>query len=96
MTVIYKMYKVRPAEAWYQLSSAEQESLLKQVNEALDKVGGKRLVNCNSQWASDHWMGFGVEEFPSLEAQHKHTELLSALNWFRYIDADTLLGTKGS
>jgi hypothetical protein len=89
------MYKVRPTEAWYRSNPAEQEALLKQVDEALDEAGGKRVVDCNSQWASDRWMGSGVEEFPSLEAQQKHTELLSALNWFRYIDADTLLGTKG-
>ena len=31
--------------------------------------------------------------FPSLDALHEHTRLLAELNWLRYCDSDTLLGT---
>jgi hypothetical protein len=91
---IYKMFMVRPTEAWYQLSKEAQDELMGKVDAALTKVGGKRNVLCDSSWASEEWTGFGVEEFPSIEALQEHTKLLTELNWYRYIVSTTLLGTE--
>jgi hypothetical protein len=35
-----------------------------------------------------------VEEFPDIEAVQKHTADLNELDWFRYLDSMTLLGSK--
>jgi hypothetical protein len=91
---IYKMYMLRPSEAWYQLSQEAQAELLGKADAALAKVGGKRIVNCDSSWASEEWLGFGVEEFPNIEAVQAHTKLLMELNLFRYTISNTLLGTE--
>ena len=91
---IYKMFRGRSTEAWHQLDAEEQDKLMEKVQATLGAAGGKSVVICNSQWASDKWMFFGVEEFPDMAALHKHTELLSELNWFRYIDSESLLGTE--
>jgi hypothetical protein len=91
---IYKLFLVKDTEAWYKLSPEEQTELLDKVNGALDKVGGKRIVLCDSSWCSEQWPFFGVEEFPDIEAAQKHSELLNELNWFRYINSMTVLGTK--
>jgi hypothetical protein len=85
---------VRSTEAWYQLSKEAQDELMGRVNAALTEVGGKRIVLCDSSWASEEWTGFGVEEFPTLEALQEHTKLLTDLNWYRYIVSSTLLGTE--
>ena len=90
---IYKLWMAKFTEAWYQLSQEEQSSLLAKVNEALEQVGGKRSIYCESAWSSEQWLGFGVEEFPDIEAVQKHTALLNELNWPRYITSMTLLGT---
>jgi hypothetical protein len=91
---IYKMFMAKPTEAWYQLSKEAQDELAGKVNAALTKVGAKRIVACDSSWASEEWTGFGVEEFPSLEALQAHTKLLMELNWPRYLVSVTLLGTE--
>ena len=91
---IYKLFLVKSSEAWHQLSQEEQDSLMAKVNEALEKVGGKRIVLCNSSWSSEQWPFFGVEEFPDIEAVQKHSELLDELNWLRYIETITVLGTE--
>jgi hypothetical protein len=65
-----------------------------QVNMALDKVGGKRVVLCHSSWSSEQVKVFGVEEFPDIEAVQKHSQLLNELHWFRYIETETVLGTE--
>ena len=91
---IYKSFYGNPQEAWYQLSKAEQDSLFQKVSAARDKVGGKAVVICNSGWSSDSYQFFGVEVFPSIEAAQEHNKLLNELNWFRYIDGFSILGTE--
>jgi hypothetical protein len=39
-------------------------------------------------------MGFGVEEFPDIEAVQKHAELLNEIDQYRYIEGISVLGTK--
>ncbi|HEY2423058.1 MAG TPA: hypothetical protein VGH55_03085 [Chthoniobacterales bacterium] len=91
---IYKLFMGRFLEAWYQLSKEEQNSLVAKLNEGLEKVGGRRLVLCDSNWSSDQWMVSGVEEFPNIEAVHKYSATLNDLKWFRYCESTSLLGTK--
>jgi hypothetical protein len=91
---IYKLFMGRVVEAWYQLSQEEQNSLVAKLNEALEKVGGKRLILCDSSWSSDQWSFSGIEEFPNIEAVQRYTAALKELNWFRYCESVTVLGTK--
>ncbi len=65
---IYKIFMGRFLEAWYQLSEEEQNSLTAKLDEALEKVGAKRPILCDTNWSSDQWSVGGIEEFPSIEA----------------------------
>lgn len=91
---IYKFFRGRVLEAWYQLSQEEQGRLLAKLNEALEQAGGKRIIMGDIQWNSEQWMWAGVETFPDLEAVQKYTELLNQLNLFRYIHSESMLGTE--
>ena len=91
---IYRMFMARPREPWYRLSAEEQRSLLGKVTAALDAVGGKSVILCDSSWAAEEWPVFGVEQYPDLEALQKHEALLAQLNWPLYLDAHTLVGTE--
>jgi hypothetical protein len=91
---IYKVFMGRPSEAWYQLSEEERAPLLARLNAALAECGGERVVMCDSSWSSDHWIFFGVEKFPDLEAVQKYHAVLSEIDWFRYLDSITALGTQ--
>ena len=91
---IYKLYLFRPTEAWYQLSQEEQDGLMAKIGEAREKVGGKTVLECDSRWSSEQWMGFGVEEFPDIKAVQKLSEIHNELDWYRYIDSTTVLGTE--
>ena len=81
---IYKFWTAKPTEAWHQLSQEEQNKLFAKNDEIFAQVGGKRLVFCNSVWASEEWPAWGVEQFADIEAEQKHADLLYALNWHRY------------
>jgi hypothetical protein len=91
---IYKLFLARHTEAWHQLAQDEQNQLVTKVNEALEMVDGKRLILCTSGWASEQWPFWGVEQFPDIEAVQKHAELLNELNWLRYLETMTVLGTE--
>jgi hypothetical protein len=91
---IYKEFRFEMTEAWYQLSAEEQRSLLAKLAEAREKVGAKPILLCESRWSSEKYIGFGVTEFPDMEAVQKHTALQNELQWSRYAMGESLLGTK--
>ena len=92
---VYKSFQLRPTEAWYQLSKEEQR-LLTAVAEALEGVGGKQVVLCSSGWSNEQWPFFGLEEFPDLGAVQRHQQILLDLDWARYVESRTTLGTRTS
>jgi hypothetical protein len=91
---IYKSFLIRPRDAWYQLSQEQQDGLFAKLGEALEKVGGKAVLYCDSRWSSERWQWFGVEEFPDIEAVQKLSKIHDELNWPRYIDSFSVLGTE--
>jgi hypothetical protein len=91
---IYKSFRGKLTAAWYQLSQEEQNSLMAKVTEAVEKAGGKSLIICDPSWASEEWQYFGVEEFPDIEAVQRHAKLLNELNWMKYAESSSMLGTK--
>ena len=68
--------------------------MLSLVMEALNTVGGKELVICSAAWSNERWPFFGVEEFPDLDAVQRHEQILIDLNWGRYIESRSTLGTE--
>ncbi len=91
-TPIYKMHFARLREAWYQLSQDEQDKLFAEVDAAMAQVGGKTVVRCDSAWSAEKWPTFGIEVYPNLEAVQKYADLLTDLDWYRYVEALTVLG----
>ncbi|HRW10472.1 MAG TPA: hypothetical protein P5121_35450 [Caldilineaceae bacterium] len=94
MTKIYKSFQYRFKESWYQLSQEERRALVAKVVNALESVGGKSILMCHSGWSTEEWLGFGVGEYPDIEAVQTHTRLLHELNWFRYLESRSILGTE--
>lgn len=88
---IYKFYRGKALAAWYELSKEEQDALGKKVERALTEAGGKSLVMGDASVFSDQWQVCGVEEFPDLDSLHKHAAALQKLEWFRYIESESML-----
>jgi hypothetical protein len=65
---IYTPFISNTLDPWYQLSKAEQSSLIAKLDEAFEKAGGKKVILCDSSWSSDQWSVSGVEEFSNIEA----------------------------
>lgn len=93
---VYMMFQARMTEAWFQLSKEEQDQLFTRIQEAMKTVGVKPVLMCDSYWTSEKWWFWGVEEYPSLEAVQEYAKCLADLDWMRYCEAETLLGTPTS
>jgi hypothetical protein len=91
---IYKVFFLKYKEPWYELTEEEQYKLEAKNEESLKQVGAEHLIMCASVWAAEEWLGWGVEKYPDIEAVQKHTMTLYALNWFKYFDSKTYLGTE--
>ena len=91
---IYKFYMFRLTEAAYLLSQEEQQKMLAKHQEVMEKMGVKTIIACDSSWASDQFTYWGVEEFPDFETLQEFHRMLNEQNWFRYFEAETILGTR--
>jgi hypothetical protein len=91
---VYKLWQARFTEAWHQLPQEEQQRLLAMDDQALKTAGGKALVTCSAAWSNERWPYFGLQEFPDLASVQRHTDLLIELNWPRYFESRTTLGTQ--
>jgi len=91
---IYRLAQFRYTEAWYVLSKEEQARLVDLVNRSVKNAGGEVVVSCAQVWASENFIGFHVEKFPSLEALQMHTMTLYELGWYRYVEASSTLGVE--
>jgi hypothetical protein len=81
-------------EAYYQLSEEERKNLWAKVDEIDKRAGAKYQIFCNARWADEEIDGWGVIEYPSMEAYQQKVKELAEMEWWRYYSAKTILGTK--
>jgi hypothetical protein len=79
-------------QAYYALPKTDQDLLYQQGTNPSKRVGGKGLWGFNSYWSAEQYYGFGVDEYSSLVDLQNHTQHLESLNWYRYLNAFSILG----
>jgi hypothetical protein len=90
---VYKLWRLkRWTEAYMQLSEEERSRIFDQMAKHGASVGDKSLIRCHSYWANEEYLGWGVIEYPDLEAALKNGEHLVEMEWWRYVEAETVLG----
>jgi hypothetical protein len=92
---VYLLFYVKGyTEAWYQLSKEEQEKLWSKAEEIGNSNGAKLLIACNSRWADEGTLAWGVEKYPDIETYQQKAEEYEKLEWWRYFSVKSILGTK--
>jgi hypothetical protein len=90
---IYKFARIRFIEAWYQLSQSERDKLLAKLEELKKQFGVTTGPVCDISWSNERWSAFVVEVFPDMASVQKYNAGLVEVDWFRYVDVETILGT---
>ena len=83
----------RLTEAGYAFSVEERAAKFAQAAAVRAESGGSLLFNALAGWSSYDIYGFGAELFPGLESLKQHTAALEKLDWFRYVESETFIGT---
>jgi hypothetical protein len=91
---IYKLYVGKRTEAAYQLTQEETLQIYADLEKVFGEVGGKSVIHCRSNWSSERWHFFGIEEFPDIDAVQKYEEAARQMDWYRYVDSMSVLGIK--
>ena len=92
---IYKLWLIkRVTDGFFQLSEAEREQHFAKLRQAMEQVGGKVVIYCDSAWSSEQWQAFGIEEYPDIEAVQKLAAIHEEIQHFRYVESMTVLGTR--
>ena len=79
--------------AWKSLSEDEQKALGDQDRASREAAGSKLIAYCDSAWADEMHLNWGVIRFPDLQARIEHARNLRKIGWLDINDAFTLLGT---
>jgi hypothetical protein len=91
---LYKLCLIRGwKEAFYRLSEEEKQRLYQQVGTAIEKAGAKMAspyYNC--RWSNDKYLQFFIMEYPNLDSAMQDTSGVEAIELFRYLDSETILG----
>ena len=94
---IYKLYMMKPKEAWFALTKEEQRALIKSDSDLshkmMSQLGGRAILFCDCFWSTEDWLLFGVEEYPDIEAVQESTRAFREMGWFKYFESRILLGT---
>ncbi|MCU0522530.1 MAG: hypothetical protein MUF84_17785 [Anaerolineae bacterium] len=80
-------------EAWCRLTEQEQSELWGKVVEVDRRAGMKVHIVCKARWANEGLYDWGVLEYPSLEALQQKTAELEKLQWWRYWECESILGS---
>lgn len=89
---IAHMYLARYHEPFYSISEADMAEAMK-VFDLEKELGVVSVVHGYSRPIDEKWNGWGVELYPSMEALAQKAQAQEKVNWWKYIDAKTYLGT---
>ncbi len=94
---IYQLWVVKNNPVAWQnqgnLSKDEQDTMMAKHNASLDKFGSFVWLYCDSFWCDDAYPNFGVNVYPSIEAEQYHKAELAKMQWGKFSDAFAVLGT---
>ena len=91
---VYRLYLNNWKEAGWRLSEEERKEVSDKAAESYERVGGERIVDCDSSWSSEQWLGWGVQKFPNIEALQQHHRDMMEIEWYRYANSISILGTE--
>ena len=74
------------------MSQAEMAETMQKHDGIMKDLGVVNVITCNSYWCNESYSYFGVDAYPTAEANMKMMQALEGLGWKQAIDSFTLLG----
>ena len=90
---VYRVYLSRLTDYGHSLTPDDLDATWAMGREALNRAGGRMLINGYMRWNNEEWEAFGVERFPCHEAVLSYSQFLSVSGWYRISASRSFLGT---
>ena len=88
------LYMYKAKDSYWEFSDEEKEETGKRIRESFQAVGGKQIVSANCEWSNPDYAGFGVQEFPSIEALQQHFADGHEIGYLKHIEETYIVGTR--
>ncbi|MBI1295263.1 hypothetical protein GC175_09955 [bacterium] len=90
MEAIYRLFTLRPHAHWSQLDADGQQSLLNEIGECWQQLGGELIVEhpLARQSANLTWLAFGIAGELNLTALQALMGVIAEHGWDVYIDCE--------
>lgn len=89
---IYKLFFFRRSARAMDLSAEQLQAGMGQLKEMRQKLGIRQLLLTHMRWSTDQYEYYGVEQYPSLEAQQEYCRSLEAAGWYGFVEGESYLG----
>jgi hypothetical protein len=89
---IYKLFFFRLSPRARALTPEQLQEVIHLLDEPAARFGVRQLLVAEMRWSNERFEYFGVEQFPSQEAQQAHTRRLEELGWYDYVEGESYLG----
>lgn len=87
MEAIYRLFTLRPHDQWGQLDAATQQSLLNEIGDCWQQLGGQFIVEHPLAWHSGNqaWLAFGIAGELNLMALQALMTVITEHGWDVYV-----------
>lgn len=89
---ITHIFVARHTEAWYGASEETRAGLM-QTQEQNETLGSRFVMVGYTRPVQEEWEAWGLELYPSMEALKQSALAMEKVDWWRYFEARTFLGT---
>lgn len=97
---VYELWVIKnnPAalQNYSQLSKEQVDAMWAKHNQGLERYQSFNWLFCDSSWCDDAHPNFGVNVYPSIEAEQYHKSELAKMQWGKFFDAFSILGVPGA
>ena len=90
MEAIYRLFTLRPHAPWVELNAAAQQSLLNEIGECWQQLGGQLIIEHPlARHSTDlTWLAFGIAGEMNLRALQALIHMITEHGWDVYIDCE--------
>lgn len=90
MEAIYRLFTLRPHPHWSQLDAVAQQSLLHEIGECWQHLGGQLIIEHPTAQHSTEltWLAFGIADELNLTALQALMHVITEHGWDIYIDCE--------
>lgn len=89
---LYKLFFFRRKALTGELPAEQFQALMEQIKDPAGNLGVRQLLLAEMRWSNEQYAYFGVEQYPSLDAELEYSRYLEKSGWYDQVEGESYLG----